>query len=263
MKVEPILGRRSQMMMSFERAQGGSERAPTSLVVNGHPIVRRVRELEPVLYDSSSCKYVDPELAVYTVYRTLWADDDERSILQKHGLRYDVTDMPPLTLGEEYVKTFGHEHLPCGGVWSHPELFEILEGKACFLVQRYRGEEVVDVSLVAAGEGDVVLVPPSCGHVMINASSNRLIAGNLISRYCSQTYQRFVDRKGGAYFLLKGERLVRNENYPSLPEVRIVNATPLSFVDKESGLLASFGRHPELFKFLNNQWDLPQHSRSE
>jgi len=263
MKAEPILGIRSQELISFKRRTGGSGRGPTSLIAGDRPFVRRVKDLEPVLYDFSSCRDVDLELAAYTVYRTLWVNDDERSILQKHGLRYDVTDMPPLMIGEEYVKTFGHEHLPCGGVWSHPELFEILDGEARFLMQRCHGEKVVDVCLVIAREGDMVLAPPGHGHIMINASSRRLIVGNLVSRYCSQTYQRFVERKGGAYFLLRGETLVRNENYPSLPEVRIMNTTPLSFVDKDSGLLASFDRHPELFRFLNNQWDLSQYSRSE
>ena len=42
---------------------------------------------------------------MYTIYRTLWTDDEERGILEKHDLRYDVTDMPSLVLGEEQVKT--------------------------------------------------------------------------------------------------------------------------------------------------------------
>jgi len=251
-------------MMPSNRVQAGYQRVlPMSLIDNGRPMVRRVKDLEPVLYDARSCKDMDPELAAYTVYRTIWAHDDERSILQKHGLRYDLTDMPPLMLGDEYVKTFGHNHPICGVAWSHPELFEILEGEARFLIQRYRGEEVVDVSIVVAREGDVVLAPPSCGHVMINASSNRLIVGNLISRHCLQTYRRFIERRGGAYFLLRGGKLVRNENYPPLPEVRIVSPEPLNFVERGSGLLTSLGRHPEAFRFLNDQYDLTQYSRSQ
>jgi oxalate decarboxylase/phosphoglucose isomerase-like protein (cupin superfamily) len=167
--------------------------------------------------------------------------------------------MLPLMLGEEYVKTFGHDHLPWRGAWSHPEIFEIIEGEARFLVQSYRGEDVTEVSLVVAREGDVVLVPESCGHVMINASSKRLITGNLISRSCTQTYERFAQRKGGAYFMLKGERLVRNDNYLSLPEASIVGAEPPDFVEVESGLLRSFRKHPELFGFLNE----PEYVRSK
>jgi oxalate decarboxylase/phosphoglucose isomerase-like protein (cupin superfamily) len=188
---------------------------------------------------------------VYTIYRDLWSNNEERDTLLHYGMRYDVTEMLPLMLGEEYVKTFGHDHLPWRGAWSHPEIFEIIEGEACFLVQTYQGEDVTEVSLVVAREDDVVLIPQSCGHVMINASSKRLITGNLISRNCNQTYQRFVQRKGGAYFMLKGGKLVRNENYPSLPEVRFVGVGPLDFVNARLGLLESFRMHPESFRFLD------------
>jgi len=34
-------------------------------------------------------------------------------------------------------------------------------------------------------------------------------------------------------------------------------------LERESGLLATFERHPELFRFLNSQYDLPRYSRSE
>jgi hypothetical protein len=88
---------------------------------------------------------------------------------------------------------------------------------------------------------------------MINVSSDRLIVGNLISENCVQTYRRMIERKGGAYFLCRGGKLVENRNYRSLPEARIVGAESPEFVEKESGLLASFRRHPELFKFLNDQ----------
>jgi len=260
MRINRIVRGRPQTMMSFNGRQGDSVK-PASLVVNDPPMVRRVKDLEPVLYDASSCR--NPNQPVYTVYRTLWADDDERSLLHKHHLRFDVTDMPPLMLGEEYAKTFGHEHLPWTEGWSPPELFEVLEGEACFLIQRHNGEKVADVSLKTAREGDVVLAPPSCGHVMINASAKRLIVGNLISRYCLQTYQRFIDQKGGAYFLLNGGRLVRNENYSSLPEVRILDASALNFDKRKSGLLASLAMQPELFRFLNAQYDVPPCNRSE
>ena len=36
-----------------------------------------------------------PELPEYVVNRALWTDGDERNILHKHGLGYDVTDRPP------------------------------------------------------------------------------------------------------------------------------------------------------------------------
>ena len=206
----------------------------------------------PVVYDAASCKGVHPELPVYEVYRDL-CGEEERNILLKHSLRYDVTVMPPMMLGEEYVKTLGHIHSPCGGGWSYPEVFEVLEGEARFLLQRYQDEDVVDVSLVKAQTGDKVLIPPNCGHLIVNASSSRLVTGNVISRFCNQAYRPFIERRGGAYYLLKGERLVRNENYSSIPDIRVARADAFSD-DEHTGVLTSLLSSPESFAFLNHPW---------
>jgi len=232
-----------------------------SLLGRVQPALRKLKDLRPVLHDAGLCKGIDPNLPVYEVYRDL-CSEKERNVLLKHGLRYDVTIMPPLILGEEYVKTMGHKHLPWAEGRFDPEIFEVLEGEARFLIQRYQDEELVDISLVEAQVGDKVLAPPNCGHVMINTSSSRLVTGNLISRFCLQTYRPFIERKGGAYYLLEGGKLVRNENYHSIPDVRVLKAEALGFVEKASGLLTSFMRHPEMFSFLNDLYDLPQYSSS-
>jgi len=240
----------------FTSVQVGVERAhsPSLLGTVGH-VVRRLRELYPVLYDPASCNGMDPKLPVYEIHRDM-CSDAERDVLLRHDLRYDVTVMPPLMLGEECVKTIGHEHLPCGGGWSHPEVFEVIEGEALFLLQKHQGEELVDVSLVSTQKGDRVLIPPDCCHIMINASSSRLVVGNLVSRSCLQTYKRFIERRGGAYYLLRGDKLVRNENYRSPPDARMVKGGTFASAEDESYLLASFLRSPEQFKFLNYPWDL-------
>jgi len=69
-------------------------------------------------------------------------------------LQYDVTVIPPLLLGEEYVKTLGHCHLRVGEVGSHSEVFEVLKGEAVFFLQKQRGADVDDVSLLFAREGE-------------------------------------------------------------------------------------------------------------
>jgi len=212
--------------------------------------VRRLRELESVLYDSKCFRDLDWNLPVYEVYQDC-CPDEARDLLQRYGLRYDVTVVPPLLLGEEYVKTLGHCRLPSGGEGAHPGVFEVLEGEARFLIQRYRGEELLDVSLVEAKEGDVVLIPPCSGHVMINASSRRLVVGSLLSRRCVQVYDRFAERKGAAFYFLTGGRLVRNSNYSSVPEVSVLRAEAPSFLEGGLGLVQAFLKDPDRFTFLN------------
>ena len=212
--------------------------------------VRSLRELEPVLYDREYCRRSDPELPVYEIYREC-CSDEARRIFARHGVRYDMTVMPPLLLGEEYVKTLGHFHLPCGEAGSHPEVFEVLEGEARFLIQKELEGEVADVSLLVAREGERVPIPPGCGHVMINASSRRLVTGNLISQGCTQSYDQYLERRGGAFYVLTGERLVRNPLYSSVPEVRVLNWKTPAFLEASSGLVEAFLKDPDRFAFLN------------
>jgi len=212
--------------------------------------VRRLRELEPLLYDREYCCKADLELPVYEIYRES-CDDRQREIFVRHDVRYDVTVMPSLLLGEEYVKTIGHFHLPCEEVGSHPEVFEVLEGEARFLIQKGSAGEVVDVSLLVAGEGEKVLVPPGYGHVMINASSKRLVTGNLVSRNCVQVYDQYLERRGAAFYVLTGGRLVRNRRYSSVPEVRVLKPDTPSFLEGGSGLVQAFLKDPDRFAFLN------------
>jgi glucose-1-phosphate thymidylyltransferase len=199
------------------------------------PTIRRLKDLQPVLYDAAACRDMDPEFPVYEVYREL-CGDMKPDVLARYSLRYDITVMPSLVLGEEYVKTMGHDHLSLSGEWSHAEVFEVLQGKGYFLTQKYDGENVVDVSLITAQEGDVTVIPPNCGHIVINPSSKRLVVGNLVSRNCFKTYTRFMERKGAAYFVLRDNRIAKNNNYSSLPELRMQDST-VHHVEGASDLL--------------------------
>jgi oxalate decarboxylase/phosphoglucose isomerase-like protein (cupin superfamily) len=217
--------------------------------------VRRLKELEPVLYDRRYCRYPYLEMPVYEIYRDC-CNDEAKRLLLKHDLRYDLTVMPPLLLGEEYVKTKGHDHL--GGA---PEIFEVLEGEACFLLERHESGKIVDVRLVRACKGDVVLVPSDCGHVMINPSSSRLVVGNVVSRDCVQTYERFRHQRGGAYFVLEGVKLIINQNCSTTPQIHVSRASSPGFVRMDLGLLSSFMSSPESFSFLHDSRNYPYETR--
>jgi len=212
--------------------------------------VRRLRELEPVLYDASCLGHLDSELPVYETYRDC-CDDGAKGLLRKYGLRYDVTVIPPLLLGEEYVKTLGHCHLPVGEAGPHPEVFEVLDGEAVFFVQKQRGADVDDVSLLFAREGDKVLIPPGRGHVLINASMRRLVVGHLISRSSIEAHDPYVERKGAAFYVLTGGRLVRNLNYSSIPDVRVLRAETPPLLESGLSIVQAFLRDPSQLALLN------------
>jgi len=212
--------------------------------------VRRLRELKVVLYDKKCLRHLDLNLPAYEIYRDC-CDNGARDLLRKDSLRYDVTVIPPLLLGEEYVKTLGHCHLPLGEACSHPEILEVLEGEAVFLVEKKCGRGVVDVSLLIAKEGEKVLVPPGRGHVIINASSRRLVVGHLISRNCVQTYDPYLERGGATFYLLTRGRLVRNPSCSSASGARVLRAETPSFLETGSGLMQIFLKDPNQLALLN------------
>ena len=216
--------------------------------------VRRVKNLLPVLYDKEYCSKADLELPVYEIFRDS-CDEEARNLLAKHGLRYDVTIMPPLMLGQEYVKTVGHYHAPFGDAGSHPEIFEVLEGEAHFLIQK-QGGETINISLLAAREGEKVLVAPDCGHVIINTSSRRLVTGNLISQNCIQTYDQYLQKGGAAVYVLAGQRYVKNPHYSSVVEGGVPRMN-LPFPG-DCDLVQAFQQNLEQFAFLNEPKKCPQ-----
>ncbi|MEA3254949.1 MAG: glucose-6-phosphate isomerase family protein [Candidatus Altiarchaeota archaeon] len=191
------------------------------------PQVRMLSEIKEVVYDlewlgNSS----DTEL--YYMYRDLALNGQDRGLMKGMDLRYDITVIPPGMLGREYVKTMGHYHPPIPGTkLSYTEIYEVLEGRAHYLLQRLEDEGITDVILIEAVEGDKVIIPPNYGHITINPSGKVLKMANFVSSKFSSVYEPIKERHGGAYFeLVDGFR--RNEYYAHVPELRRVKARDLS-----------------------------------
>ena len=67
------------------------------------------------------------------------------------GLRYDVTVIPPSVLCGEYVKTKGHYHPDNHHGVGYPEIYEIIEGSAEYLLQDKALSDAVCISLEGRG----------------------------------------------------------------------------------------------------------------
>jgi len=117
-------------------------------------------------------------------------------------------------LGEEFVKTKGHEHsIPCA------ELYLVLTGEAIFLMQKYKGDKIEDVLAIKAEEGEAVIVPQDYGHVTINPSQITLKMANWINKKCRGIYDLFEKKEGACYYYTTSGWL-KNKNYQSVPELR-------------------------------------------
>ncbi len=186
------------------------------------PDVRMLSDMKDVLADKEWLRSAG-DFELYYMYRELSRTASDLQRMRKAGLRYDITVIPPARLGKEFVKTKGHYHPPVPGAEvSYPEIYQVLEGEAIYLLQKAEGESIPDVVVIEAGKGDVVIVPPGYGHITINRSETTLKMANWVCTSFSSVYEPVRKAGGGAYYLLEGEGFVPNSNYVSVPEIRMV-----------------------------------------
>ncbi|MGA9099119.1 MAG: glucose-6-phosphate isomerase family protein [Methanotrichaceae archaeon] len=227
------------------------------------PDIRWLNDLKEVLYDKGWLAKTE-NIELYYMYRDLYLSNADKDKLIDQDLRYDITVIPPRMLGVEYVKTAGHYHpIPPGGTVSYPELYEVLEGEAIYLLQK---QNMSDVVAVYASAGDKVLVPPNYGHITINRSNKILKMANLVARNFSSIYDSIKEHGGGAYFYTT-QGYIKNERCPEAAELRRIEAPDINQLKKlgiskgkeiyplikEPGMLdylVNPGEHLELFEGL-------------
>ncbi len=214
------------------------------------PSVRRLGDLSPVLAYPDDMK--EPQEAAYYMYRGV-ASPSHESLYADRQIRYDITVIPPKTVGREYVKTFGHYHSEAPDGLQYPEVYQVLSGSLVMVLQRpSEAEEVIeDLILVEAHEGDVILIPPGYGHVTVNPTDKILIMANLISTANKSDYKPFKRLRGAAVYKLV-DGIALNPHYERVPEPRTVEA----WVEEPLGLSGrsiydAFVESPERFEFLN------------
>jgi len=216
------------------------------------PNIRMLYDLKDVLYDREWLLKAD-NFELYYMYRELSLGKNDALAMKEHGLRYDITVIPPHMLGCEYVKTAGHYHPEVPGkAITYPEVYEVLNGEAEYVMQKLENDKIEDVILVKAKPGDKVIIPPGYGHLTINASNKVLKMANWVAKDFDSIYSPIKEKGGGAYFILK-DGIIKNPKYIDLPDIRLFG--PTNF--KEIGIERSkemYGLVKDLSKleFLTN-----------
>ncbi|NYZ77119.1 glucose-6-phosphate isomerase [Candidatus Micrarchaeota archaeon] len=167
------------------------------------PSVRKLSELGDVmLNDIEVEKHGD--IIMYYMFR---------NIDGKNGLRYDITLIPGKKIMGECAKTYGHCHPIAEGKLTYPEIYQVLEGNAVFILQTESRSKGTDVSVIDAKKGDILLIPPNHCHVSINPGNEKLLLGNLVADDFESDYRIFKTNRGAAYYYMENGALVHNTNY--------------------------------------------------
>jgi glucose-6-phosphate isomerase len=229
------------------------------LVQREPSFIRKFKEAVPVLMDP---KTLPPKEGLYFVYRGVAMPEDKDWIAANH-LTYDITILPPMMLGAEFNKTIGHYHanIP-GSEIAHPEMYEILNGKATILMQKmdHGFKNLISIVYLEVEAGDKVIYPANYGHILINTGTEPLVTANWLSSDYKPLYDPVKEMHGMAYYLIADEngqpKFVENGHYHDLPAPRETHS--------DYKILADFGfnlqepmyltarKNPKALEFLSN-----------
>jgi len=195
---------------------------------NIQPKIRHLSEMKEVLFNKEFAE-ISSDSELYYMYRDLSENEQDKDKMKKHKLRYDITVINPVMLGQEYNKTAGHDHpIVSNTKITYPELYEVLEGKAIFFMQDSKENSIKDVYAIKANKGDKVIVPPNYEHIIINASNEKLKTANWVcDDFSENIYEPFKNRQGFSYYALKSNsgkiEWVENKNYSNIPELKFLS----------------------------------------
>ncbi len=231
--------------------------------------VRTVKQMRPVF--AGAVNLMDSQ-GLYDMYRESCRPSDQAAF-EKRSLRYDITVVPSVMLGDEFNKTLGHYHPDSvRPPLSYPELYEVLHGTAHYLLQNRKSTpagtlEIERCFLVETRAGEKAIMPPDYGHVTINAGTDAVVMDNIVERTFKSVYEPYVTRHGAAYYLFRdGGNAVEKPNpaFKELPKLekirapefnRMVNAELADFL--EGGFnYELFLKNPDSFGFLVDPKDL-------
>ena len=195
------------------------------------------------------------------MYRDVFRPEDEAAI-RNLGVRFDLTVLRPGTVDGEWIKTAGHYHpLVPGHELTYPELYGVLHGEAIFLLQHstlpgdHRRAALDEVFLIEAHQGEMVCIPPDYGHITINYGECPLVLANWVADHFSSIYEPIRNASGGAFFVLKGQRMeiTKNASAPeTLAHPHLQRAVPLPDwgIEFHQPFYDLLSRKPDLLRLL-------------
>lgn len=184
----------------------------------------------------------------------------DKKLIAKQNLRFDITVMKPDRLPIELNKTKGHYHPLAGrNQSSYPEIYEVIFGKAFYLIQtpvKSDFSQIKENYLVEVLPGEKVIIPPNFGHVTINFGSEPLVMTNWVCRSFKSNYQPYLKLGGASYYLLSAKKdsfsIRKNPNYlkvPQLKRLKPINLPKFRLI-KGQPMYNIFSRNPKSLEFL-------------
>ena len=167
--------------------------------------IRKIKEMKDVAYKPA-------EISLSLEETAYW-------VIRKPGR--NLTIFPFYRLGGgEYPKTYGHFHVP-----PHEETYQVLYGKAGFLLQKMGGDRVAEIRFKVLSQGDTFTVPPGYGHVMLNLGDDYVITmDDHDPKHFDNDYGMVKKMHGLGYYIVEensGWKAIPNPNFTNLPPLKV------------------------------------------
>lgn len=216
----------------------------SDLYVNGESHPKNVRHLSKMAEVFKN--YVDIDVHgnqnMYYMFRSVYTINE---------MRYDITVIPAMTIEGECNKTYGHYHPEAEKNLSYPEVYQILDGEAIFILQKRNRDGSVDVSIIKAKKGDCIFLPPNYGHVSVNSGKETLVLANVVADKWDSEYGDYKKERGAAVYYMEEGNIAQNNNYM----IKTMERTDAKKFNAKFGfdcdnLLVQFHDEPNKFEFL-------------
>lgn len=160
------------------------------------------------------------DLEVYRIY------DGIRKIQDKelwNDIKYSIIILQSGQLNGRYFNTIGYYRSFAENGYRYPEIFQLAEGYAEFLLQhpRENHEQVKDVVVIRMQKYDILVVPPSYGVTIINPSDKKSIISRIRASDAEELKEPYNTTKGGCYYRLAEGKWDYNPDYEEIPNLRL------------------------------------------
>jgi len=162
----------------------------------------------------------EEEHEVYQLYQEVKKIEDKEFF---GDTQFDIIMIWPGFIGEEYNKTIGYQRSTAENGFRFPEVYQMVEGYAEFLLQQSRDkhEQIKDTIVIRAQKFDLIIVPPSYTITIINPSEKKNIISRLRAVDVEEITEHFERTKGSCYYRLNNGKWKYNPNYEEIPALRL------------------------------------------
>ena len=163
---------------------------------------------------------IGEDLEVFRTYEGIGKIQDKELW---NDIKYSIVVLQSGQIDGQYFNTIGYYRSFAENGCCYPEIFQLAEGYAEFLLQQPRENhaQVKDVVVIRMQKYDILVIPPSYGVTIINPSDKVAIISRIRASDAEEIKEPFYNTKGGCYYRLTDGKWDYNLDYEEIPNLRL------------------------------------------